>query len=349
VRESGPERIAESHGQKQAHRDLKPDGDRREPDLRGADGASRREHEEHDRREDGEYQRRRHDQEEDDAGRALEEIRGVLREPVDDLAEAAVHAHDDSVLGADDADRVPAPLHQVPEPDVVDDRVAQRLVPSGGTVGVAADQVSRAPARRDRAPAGARDQKRRRGEERHDQVRHQQVLPEAFRLDARQETEKVQPLPLEEPHGPREHVRRVADVRVGEQQELAPRGGRALGERMRLSEPARRRLGAGDDTHPRILPCETLEDGGGPVGRPVLDGHDLQVRTALSEVPPDRCADVPLLVARGDDDRHERAARRFRCSGEARHECQVQGRQRQAESCQRDRGHERAVEHPTSF
>ena len=96
---------------------------------------------------------------------------------------------------------------------------------------------------------------------------------------------------------------------VGEQ-EIAPGSVGPLEERMRLAEPARRRLDAPHDREPRVLRVEAGENPRGAVGRPVLDHDHLDAWIVLSEVGPHSMLDPALLVASGNHDRDERGARR---------------------------------------
>jgi hypothetical protein len=184
--------------------------------------------------------------------------------------------------------------------------------PPIASYGGPADQVPRAAAEREPPRPPGVGEGAQSPVERADQERHQDVFPEAFRFDPRQNPQKIRAPSLEEAHRLPQARRLIADVRVGEQQDLAAGRARAKPEGMGLADPARRRFASGNDAQPRSARASLSRMAARAVRRTVVDDDDLEVRIVLGELRRDGRRDRPLLVARRDDDRDFGKVRRLR-------------------------------------
>ena len=147
-------------------------------------------------------------------------------------------------------------------------------------------------------------------EVRHGEVGHQRVLPEAVHLDAREEREEVDALPLEHRDRFRERGRVVAHVGVGEEDDVSRSPGRALVESVGLAEPALGRLDSRHHGEAVVRGRQPREDLGRAVGRAVVDDDHLERGIVLGEVRADGGLDVGGFVARGHDHRDARTGPR---------------------------------------
>ena len=102
-------------------------------------------------------------------------------------------------------------------------------------------------------------------------------------------------------------VRLEADVGVGEEQVLAPRGLAGPEAGVLLADPALRQRFGRREAEAVVLGPEALEDLRGAVVALVVVDDDLDVRLVAREQRPDDALDVVALVARRDADAHERA------------------------------------------
>ncbi len=288
-------------------------------------------------------------QEQRRARESLEDVGHVLSEALPDFVESPVHPHGDTVLGADGASAQARSLDPQRQGDVVHDGGLQRLVPADRLVGGAANQVAGSSAGRE--PAGPVEvrQEPGPGEERPEDVGHEDVLPEALRLHARKEGEQVGLALLQERHGLPQAARVVDHVRVREEQDRPVRLPRAEPQGVRLAEPARRRISPRDDPQTGVFARERLQDRPRPIRRAVVDDEDFEVRIVLRELRPDGGGDRPLLVARRDDDRDSRRrAGGRRGSGEARRHGQVQDHEEEDEAAAEGRRRQDGVNHARS-
>ena len=88
----------------------------------------------------------------------------------------------------------------------------------------------------------------------------------------------IRVLDLLEPHGARECRWLEDDVGVGEQKQFSARALCADVHCVILSEPPGRQLANRDDIEAPVAAFEPCEDRGRPIGGPVVDDDDLEVR-----------------------------------------------------------------------
>jgi hypothetical protein len=102
---------------------------------------------------------------------------------------------------------------------------------------------------------------------------------------------------------------------------------------MRLSQPALRRLVAGDHAETGVFRGEPREDPGRRVHGPIVHDDDLEVGIVLRQVRPDGGLDAEGFVARGDDDgdARERFARPALLARETRHRRGVDGEEEKSD------------------
>jgi hypothetical protein len=95
----------------------------------------------------------------------------------------------------------------------------------------------------------------------------------------------------------------VDGVRVGEEQPVSRSGLRELVAGPVLASPALGKRGAGEEAMPGITGDEAGDDGGGEIGRSIVENKELEVRVVLGEEGRNANGYGTFLVSGGDEDR----------------------------------------------
>ena len=145
-------------------------------------------------------------------------------------------------------------------------------------------------------------------QQQHENVRLDEPLPEAFHHLLSRHAQQVGMPDASRVHRPRQALRTVPRVRVGEEQDPPTRNGGAIVTGPLLAEPAVGQIGIRQDARPRIRRSDAPRDLTGVIPGMIIHHDELEVRIGGREDAPHARFDMHGLVARGEHDRHQEHA-----------------------------------------
>lgn len=227
------------------------------------------------------------------------------------LAQPMIEAHAYELRTVDPDDAPAVAFHQPAELHILDDIRADGGMPTQALVDVSPEEQKGAERAGDeRRPAPHHKPQRQHGRKGERDRRQQQGLGERADLQTRNHRQQAGVALLGNAQRDRDAVQGVDRLGIHEQQPLTRRRPSELRTGERFAVPVWGERAAGQQTYGWVAPRQPGDDGGGLVFAVIVQHKDLAVGIVLPRQRLDTARDRTRFVARGDEDRDQRAISR---------------------------------------